>query len=82
VAHDFYIVLAAFDHEKNVATFSAHVNPLVRWLWIGGWVMAVGTLLALIPLTRESRPAASASRRNDFHINSKKSTRVSHVTVS
>ncbi len=79
---DLYIVLAAFDHEKNVATFSAHVNPLVRWLWIGGWVMAIGTLLALVPLTREGKPVATASRQNGHRFDQKKSRRVPAVTVS
>jgi cytochrome c-type biogenesis protein CcmF len=47
---DLYLVLAGYDEEKQEATFSAYVNPLVVWLWIGGWVMALGTLLALLPL--------------------------------
>jgi cytochrome c-type biogenesis protein CcmF len=25
------------------------VEPLVSWLWFGGMLMAVGTLLALVP---------------------------------
>jgi cytochrome c-type biogenesis protein CcmF len=75
---DLYIVLAAFDQEKNTATFSAHVNPLVRWLWIGGWVMALGTLLALIPLAREVRQA-SASRQPDRRLSRKMSKPFLHV---
>jgi cytochrome c-type biogenesis protein CcmF len=60
---DLYIVLAAFDYEKKQATFSAHVNPLVRWLWVGGWVMAIGTILALIPLTPDDRRATSSATK-------------------
>lgn len=52
---DLYLVLAGYDEEKQAATFSAYVNPLVVWLWFGGWVMALGTLLALVPLA--PRPA-------------------------
>jgi cytochrome c-type biogenesis protein CcmF len=52
---DLYLVLAGYDEEKQEATFSAYVNPLVIWLWIGGWVMAIGTLLALLPLSRETK---------------------------
>jgi len=52
---DLYLVLAGYDEEKQEATFSAYVNPLVIWLWIGGWVMAIGTLLALAPLSREMK---------------------------
>lgn len=50
---DLYLVLAGYDEGKQEATFSAYVNPLVAWLWIGGWVMALGTLLALVPLSRQ-----------------------------
>jgi len=37
------------------------VNPMIVWLWIGGGVMALGTVLALAPrLRRPTRPAARA----------------------
>ena len=49
---DLYVVLAGYDEKSASATFSLYVNPLVRWLWIGGWVMALGTVLAMIPLSR------------------------------
>ncbi|MCI0691651.1 heme lyase CcmF/NrfE family subunit [candidate division KSB1 bacterium] len=52
---DLYLVLAGYDEEKQEATFSAYVNPLVVWLWIGGWVMAIGTFFAMLPLTPESK---------------------------
>ncbi len=52
---DLYLVLAGYDNEQGAATFSAYVNPLVRWLWIGGWVMALGTVLALVPLARRKQ---------------------------
>jgi cytochrome c-type biogenesis protein CcmF len=53
---DLYAVLAGYDQEKESATFSLYVNPLVRWLWIGGWVMALGTVLAMMPLPRGAKP--------------------------
>jgi cytochrome c-type biogenesis protein CcmF len=27
----------------------AYIFPLVTWIWIGFWVLAVGTLVCLIP---------------------------------
>jgi cytochrome c-type biogenesis protein CcmF len=65
---DLYLVLAGFDEEKQEATFSAYVNPLVVWLWIGGWVMAIGTLLAMAPLSHQTprikpKPRARVSDR-------------------
>jgi cytochrome c-type biogenesis protein CcmF len=60
---DLYLVLAGYDEEKQEATFSAYVNPLVTWLWIGGWVMALGTLLAMVPLSRQTQTIKPASRQ-------------------
>ena len=54
---DLYVVLAGYDEKSAAATFSLYVNPLVRWLWIGGWVMALGTVLAMVPLSRGAKPA-------------------------
>jgi cytochrome c-type biogenesis protein CcmF len=74
---DIYLVLAGYDEEKQEATFSAYVNPLVRWLWIGGWVMAVGTLFAMLPLSptkqdtmpplsqKRTRPSQRAAKRKE-----------------
>jgi cytochrome c biogenesis factor len=29
------------------------INPLVSWVWIGGFVIVVGTLVTLLPNRRE-----------------------------
>lgn len=44
---DLYAILAGW--EDDVATFKVLVNPLVAWLWIGGIVMGLGTLFAMLP---------------------------------
>jgi len=31
------------------------LNPLVLWVWIGGWILVVGTLIALLP-NKKSAP--------------------------
>ncbi|MBI3794055.1 MAG: heme lyase CcmF/NrfE family subunit [Nitrospinae bacterium] len=51
---DLYLVFLALDGE-NTATFKAHINPLVKWLWIGGMVMGIGTLIAMLPDRREKK---------------------------
>ncbi len=40
------------------------IQPLIMWLWIGGFVMAAGTLLAIVPGNRRS-PTAPVSARLD-----------------
>ena len=50
VRHDLYVVLAGWDNEGGgMATFKMYLNPLVAWIWIGGFVMMFGTLICLIP---------------------------------
>lgn len=46
---DLYVVLAGQDPGTNKAVIEVFVNPLVVWVWIGGIVMVLGTLIALIP---------------------------------
>lgn len=56
---DLYLILSGFsDVDRNRATLKALVRPLVLWIWLGGAVMALGTLMAILPLGRP-REAAS-----------------------
>ncbi|HZW81859.1 MAG TPA: heme lyase CcmF/NrfE family subunit [Candidatus Deferrimicrobium sp.] len=45
---DLYIILATWE-DDGTTTFKAYVNPLVFWLWFGGYVLVFGTLFALWP---------------------------------
>jgi cytochrome c-type biogenesis protein CcmF len=45
----------------TTATIRAFVKPMILWLWIGGLVMAVGTLLAAFPGSRRRRPTDPVS---------------------
>lgn len=46
---DVYAVLEGFNAEKEKASIHLFVNPLVTWVWIGGIVLMLGTLLTLLP---------------------------------
>ncbi|HEX5484197.1 MAG TPA: heme lyase CcmF/NrfE family subunit [Terriglobia bacterium] len=48
-AQDLYVVLAGQDQGTGKAVIEVFVNPLVVWVWIGGIIMVLGTLIALIP---------------------------------
>lgn len=48
-AEDVYIVLAGFDMQTQSASFHVVVNPLVNWVWAGFGILALGTLIALLP---------------------------------
>ncbi len=53
---DLYLILSAFDSERNVS-IKAMVIPLVGWIWNGGIVMIIGTLIAMGPDRLKKRSA-------------------------
>jgi cytochrome c-type biogenesis protein CcmF len=52
---DLYLVLGDFARDGSSATIKMQVNRMVSWIWIGGLVLTLGTLLAILPERR--RPA-------------------------
>jgi len=48
-------VLGDFARDGSQATVRLQVNRLVSWIWIGGLILTLGTVLALVPERR--RPA-------------------------
>lgn len=51
---DLYLILSGFDSQGAWVTVKAMVNPMVSWLWLGGGVMALGTLVAIWPKGRRA----------------------------
>jgi cytochrome c-type biogenesis protein CcmF len=50
---DVYLILSGFSAlEENQATLKVLVRPLVMWIWIGGFVMALGTIIAVWPVRK------------------------------
>ena len=45
---DLYLVYEGQD-EKNRPVIKAHLNALVMCIWLGVWIMLIGTVLALVP---------------------------------
>jgi cytochrome c-type biogenesis protein CcmF len=64
LSQDLYVVLAGQDQESGKAVIQAFVNPLVMWVWIGGFVMFLGTLLAMVP-SRVERAMEELRRPRD-----------------
>jgi cytochrome c-type biogenesis protein CcmF len=48
LAGDLYLVYEG-QNEKQQPIIKAHLNPLVMWIWLGVWIVLVGTGLALVP---------------------------------
>jgi cytochrome c-type biogenesis protein CcmF len=51
---DTYVVLAGL-RDRETAELSINFNPLVVWVWIGGFVMMIGGLIVMWPQA-ERRP--------------------------
>jgi cytochrome c-type biogenesis protein CcmF len=64
---DLYIVFAGVTPDGREATIQADINPLVMWVWIGGIVVALGTMIAMLPNKRsgssKKEDAAEEDRR-------------------
>jgi cytochrome c-type biogenesis protein CcmF len=54
VLKDLYSSVTGFEEQGNRATFRFFLNPGVMWLWVGGFVIAFGGLLAAGPSRRRS----------------------------
>ena len=46
---DVYIVFAGLATDGQNPVIQGYIKPLVSWIWIGGWTLVFGTLVALIP---------------------------------
>jgi cytochrome c-type biogenesis protein CcmF len=56
IEDDFYILLVDWEPiASNGATFKIYLNPLVNWIWAGGLVFILGTLIAAWPDAAEER---------------------------
>ena len=57
---DLYLVLGSYDEDTKMATVLAYLNPLIGFLYWGGLVLALGTLVVIWPAPRAVREAAYA----------------------
>ncbi|HUP88679.1 MAG TPA: heme lyase CcmF/NrfE family subunit, partial [Longimicrobiales bacterium] len=60
---DLYINLTAFEKDGSSVTLNVLVEPLVGWIWLGGFIVALGAAIGLMkPRVRErkARPLADA----------------------
>ena len=59
---DVYLTLVSAPRQPSApAVIGVVVQPLVVWLWIGGGLMAVGTVMAAVPGRRRRQPTAASS---------------------
>jgi cytochrome c-type biogenesis protein CcmF len=46
---DLYLVYEGLNQDNGHPILKAHLNPLVMWIWLGVWIIILGTALALVP---------------------------------
>ena len=46
---DLYLNFAGASNDGEGTVIQAYVFPLVSWIWIGYWVVLIGTLICLVP---------------------------------
>ncbi len=60
--HDIYLTLSgSLAPDQDFVILRVIQSPLVMWIWIGGFIMALGTFYCVIPSRRESRQKNLAS---------------------
>jgi cytochrome c-type biogenesis protein CcmF len=55
VREDLYLVFQGATPDGSKAIMQLYLNPLVAWVWIGGVVLGLGTLIAMLP-NKQSMP--------------------------
>ena len=66
---DLYLVYAGRNQDNDRPIIKAHLNPLVKWVWVGVLVVVFGTFVALTPNIPASAvvrvtPAASGAQED------------------
>lgn len=67
-AEDVYVILNGWQENGDSATFTVYVNPLTMWMWVGGLVLILGTIVSVWPHPQPGRaprpaPGVVAGRR-------------------
>ena len=55
---DVYVVYAGQSNDGANPVIQVYINPLVNWIWIGAFVLVLGTLVALVPAKTARRRVA------------------------
>jgi cytochrome c-type biogenesis protein CcmF len=63
IKEDLYVVFAGPAADGKKAILQVYLNPLVAWVWIGGIILGLGTLIAMLPNKKSAPRLSQASRR-------------------
>ncbi|MFH1018187.1 MAG: heme lyase CcmF/NrfE family subunit [Pseudomonadota bacterium] len=57
---DLYLALLSFDPDTRTAFVKVVVSPLVNFIWIGGLILVLGTVIVMLPARREHAVESTA----------------------
>ena len=60
-AEDVYVILNGWEGDGTSATFSIYVNPLTMWMWVGGLLVVLGTVVCVWPHPQPARSSREAT---------------------
>ncbi len=61
---DFYVLLINWEPTSvDQATFRIYLNPLINWVWAGGFIFVLGTMVAAWPDRRDEKVLVAEPRR-------------------
>ena len=63
---DVYVIIAGWEDNFATVTFRVYVNPLVFWIWFGGLILIISTIIAALPdvRVRETERAEGRARES------------------
>jgi cytochrome c-type biogenesis protein CcmF len=62
IGGDLYANLQAFKPDGSSATIRLIYEPLVPWIWFGGLIVVIGSVLSILPAQARAGAAAEAYR--------------------
>ena len=57
---DFYVIPLHVDPATGQANFRVFVNPMVNFIWFGGLIFLIGSIITILPDARERRRLEAA----------------------
>jgi cytochrome c-type biogenesis protein CcmF len=61
IGEDLYLLF--LGEQSGFGTIKAYINPLIQFLWAGGIILVIGTLVAMWPTPAERRQTVAAPER-------------------
>ncbi len=78
LVEDVYVYFAGYTPDGSKATIQVFVNPMVMWVWIGGIVVALGTMIALLP-NKRTTPSRKRKLKDSEDIEEPRETEKIHA---